>query len=229
MSVRASLAALAVVVGTVFVVGCAQTSSPTSPSSSPTSPSSLVPSSAERTTVVSHTGSEFALQASTGLGPELAAVRRATAAFHDVANAVAAGYSTEGEPCVESPAGAMGVHAPNPALAASQSLDPNQPEVLLYLPESGGGLRLIGVEYVQAVLLRNPATGQVAPWFASGPWPSTYQVVTPTPQLFGETFQGPMPGHNPSMPWHWDLHVWVWAHNPAGMFAQWNAALHCGE
>jgi hypothetical protein len=43
MSVRASLAAVALVVGTVFVVGCAQTSSPTSPSSSassPTSPSS---------------------------------------------------------------------------------------------------------------------------------------------------------------------------------------------
>ena len=41
MSVRASLAALVVVVGTVFVVGCAQTPSPTSPSSSaPTSLSS---------------------------------------------------------------------------------------------------------------------------------------------------------------------------------------------
>src|SRR5689334_12846612 len=34
MSVRASLAAVAVVVGTVFIVGCAKTSSPTSPSSS---------------------------------------------------------------------------------------------------------------------------------------------------------------------------------------------------
>jgi hypothetical protein len=37
MSVRASLAAVAVVVGTVFVVGCAQTSSPASPSSSASS------------------------------------------------------------------------------------------------------------------------------------------------------------------------------------------------
>ena len=54
-----------------------------------------------------------------------------------------------------------------------------------------------------------------------------YIVVTPTPQLFGQTFQGPMPGHVPGMPWHWDLHVWVWANNPSGMFAQWNPALSC--
>ncbi len=24
------------------------------------------------------------------------------------------------------------------------------------------------------------------------------------------------------MPNHWDLHVWAWAHNPNGMFAQFN-------
>jgi hypothetical protein len=88
-------------------------------------------------------------------------------------------------------------------------------------------MRLVGVEYVQPVLLRNPETGVVAPWFAQGPWPANYIVVTPTPQLFGQTFQGPMPGHVPGMPWHWDLHVWVWANNPSGMFAQWNPALSC--
>ena len=38
MSVRPSLAAVAVVVGAVFAVGCAQTSSPTGPSSSVSSP-----------------------------------------------------------------------------------------------------------------------------------------------------------------------------------------------
>jgi len=45
MSVRPSLAAVAVVVGALFVVGCAETSSPTSPSSSISSASSAVPSS----------------------------------------------------------------------------------------------------------------------------------------------------------------------------------------
>jgi hypothetical protein len=51
--------------------------------------------------------------------------------------------------------------------------------------------------------------------------------VTPTPQLFGRTFDGPMPGHVPGMPWHWDLHVWVWANNPSGVFEQWNPAISC--
>lgn len=160
------------------------------------------------------------------VGPDLAAVRAATARFHAVDDAAAAGY-VFGEPCVESPAGAMGRHTPNAALIGSQSLDPEQPEVLLYLSKPGGGLRLIGVEYLQVVLLRNTTTGAVGPWFSSAPWPATYQVVTPTPQLFGQTFRGPMPGHNPAMPWHWELHAWVWAHNPSGMFAQWNPSLSC--
>lgn len=160
------------------------------------------------------------------LGPELAGVRRATAKFHNPDAAVAAGY-VFGEPCVSSPAGAMGIHVPNPALTATQTLDPALPEVLLYAEKPGGGLKLIGVEYVQAVLVRNPATGQVSPWFSASPWPSNYQVITPTPQLFGQTFDGPMPGHSPTMPWHWDLHVWVWEHNPNGMFAEWNPSVSC--
>lgn len=163
-----------------------------------------------------------------GLGPELAAVRRGTAVFHEVERAIGAGYADPSVGrCDASPAGVMGIHSGNPALIQSQALDPAQPEVLLYLPKEGGGFRLIGVEYLQPVLLRNPETGVVAPWLAQTPWPANYVVVTPTPQLFGQTFQGPMPGHVPGMPWHWDLHVWVWADNPSGMFAQWNPALSC--
>jgi hypothetical protein len=172
--------------------------------------------------------SGIALQGNPALGPELAAVQRATALFHQVERAAAAGYvDPTGGHCDESPAGAMGIHSANPALIQSQALEPEHPEVLLYLPTEGGGMRLIGVEYLQPVLLRNPETGAVAPWLPQEPWPSNYVVITPTPQLFGQTFQGPMPGHVPSMPWHWDLHVWVWANNPSGMFAQWNPALSC--
>ena len=83
------------------------------------------------------------------------------------------------------------------------------------------------MEYLQPVLLRNTDTGEVAPWFPQGPWPSTYEVVNPTPSVLGQTFQGPMPGHVPGMPWHWDLHVWIWAPNPSGTFAQWNPRLSC--
>lgn len=159
---------------------------------------------------------------------ELRAVRDATWAFHDFNAAVAAGYRTPvGEPCVETAAGAMGVHSANQQLIGNPALDPAQPEILLYLPTGGGKYALIGVEYLQLLLLRNTQTGQVAPWFAPDPWPSTFAVVNPAPSLFGETFQGPMPGHVPGMPWHYDLHVWAFSENPSGRFAQWNPSLSC--
>jgi hypothetical protein len=168
------------------------------------------------------------LSASDADGAALAAVRQATAAFHDVDKAIAAGYLTPvGGHCDESPAGVMGVHSANPALLQTSALIPTQPEVLLYLPSGGGNYRLIGVEYIQTVLLRNTQTGQVAPWFSQDPWPAQYVLVNSTPSLFGQNFQGPMPGHVPGMPWHYDLHVWTWAPNPSGMFAQWNPALEC--
>jgi hypothetical protein len=57
-------------------------------------------------------------------------------------------------------------------------------------------------------------------------------MVPPTvdnaaPVLFGRVFDGPMPGHAPGMPWHYDLHVWVWKHNPGGIFAQFNPTVSC--
>lgn len=47
------------------------------------------------------------------------------------------------------------------------------------------------------------------------------------PTLFGRAFDGPMLGHGPGMPVHYDQHVWLWKHNPNGMFAQWNPTLSC--
>ncbi len=165
---------------------------------------------------------------SPGGAPALAAVRRATAAFHDVDKAIAAGYpSPVGGHCDEIAAGAMGIHSANPALLQNQALVAEQPEVLLYLPSGDGNYRLVGVEYVQTLLLRNTQTGQVGPWFSPNPWPAHYVLVNSTPSMFGQTFQGPMPGHVPGMPWHYDLHVWIWRPNPSGMFAQWNPSISC--
>ena len=42
------------------------------------------------------------------------------------------------------------------------------------------------------------------------------------PSLFGEPFDGPMEGHEPGQPVHYDLHAWMWRHNPAGELAQFN-------
>jgi hypothetical protein len=47
------------------------------------------------------------------------------------------------------------------------------------------------------------------------------------PSNLGHAFDGPMPGHEPGIPVHYDLHAWVWRHNPAGGFAAWNSNVHC--
>lgn len=36
-----------------------------------------------------------------------------------------------------------------------------------------------------------------------------------------------MPGHNPVMPIHYDLHVWVAEVNPSGLFPPFNPAVSC--
>ena len=43
----------------------------------------------------------------------------------------------------------------------------------------------------------------------------------------GIPFDGPMAGHAPGMPMHYDLHVWAWRANPAGTFEEWNPHVHC--
>jgi len=56
------------------------------------------------------------------------------------------------------------------------------------------------------------------------------QVTTERPQLFGRPFDGPMDGHQPIMPEtlrHWDLHVWLWSENSAGVFSSTNPAVRC--
>jgi hypothetical protein len=180
-------------------------------------------------------GADASLSSTAGAGATgggsaaFAGLRQATAAFHDVSAAVAAGYlPPHANECVASPAGAMGVHAVHPPLLSDQTIDPLRPEVLLYLPKNGGGFRLVGVEYLQTVLVRNKATGAVSPWFAPTPWPSAeYDAVTQRPSAFGQAFDGPMAGHEPGQPWHYDLHVWAWAPNPSGDFAQFNPRLSC--
>jgi hypothetical protein len=103
----------------------------------------------------------------------------------------------------------MGVHAANQGLIRAGVLDPLRPNVLLYMPRKDGSLDLIGVEYMRVDADQNLET--------DGDRPS----------LFGHAFQGPMLGHNPTMPIHYDLHVWVVDNNPSGTFAQFNPDFHC--
>ena len=142
------------------------------------------------------------------LPPEVQQVRAAVARFHSVDEAIAAGYFAA-SPCEESPAGAMGIHFINPALFGPGN-DPSNPEILLYLPKLNGNLQLVGVEYFQVDADQNLDTN------------------ADRPSIFGQVFDGPMVGHAPGMPIHYDLHVWLAEANPAGLFAIWNPALSCG-
>ena len=56
--------------------------------------------------------------------------------------------------------------------------------------------------------------------------------VKERPELFGQTFDGPMAGHHPLMPTaltHYDLHVWLWKENPAGLFSPTNPDVKCPQ
>jgi hypothetical protein len=83
-----------------------------------------------------------------------------------------------------------------------------RPEILVYEPH-GDQRRLVAVEYFRA-----DADGRL-------------DTDDDRPYLFGRGFDGPMEGHEPGMPVHYDLHAWVWKHNPAGTFAQFNTRVSC--
>lgn len=142
---------------------------------------------------------------------ELAGVRRATAKYHDVNEALADGFVSTIE-CVEEPGtGAMGIHYVNFGRIMDPGLNPAEPEVLLYLA-TDDGFRLVGVEYLLAI---------------GPPGAPVPDNPPPAPSLFGRTFDGPMPGHGPDQPPHYELHVWLWQANPSGVFASWNPNLSC--
>jgi hypothetical protein len=135
------------------------------------------------------------------LNRQLAALRQATAAFHDFDRAKEAGYGAEITPCwYHRERGAQGYHYGRPGLIGDGAVALLQPELLQYEPKRGGGMRLVGVEYIV------PA----ADWKGESP-----------PALLGQEF------HLNARLGIYALHVWLWRDNPDGMFADWNPAVSC--
>jgi hypothetical protein len=149
------------------------------------------------------------------LSPELQRVRAGLERYQDPLVAVREGYFSTvacvefrkgGEGTVEYAPGGMGVHFLNLQLLGP-ALDPAKPQVLIYEPV-GDRLRLAAAE-----------------WFVP-----TDVAGGKRPTIFGQELQGPMEGHEPLQPkglHHYDLHVWLWKHNPAGVYAPTNAAVKC--
>lgn len=141
------------------------------------------------------------------LSPDLAKARAALEKYQDPLVAVRDGYfSTVG--CVHYADGGMGVHFLNVGLI-SPAPDPLKPQILVY-EQDGTKLRLAAAEWFVPL-----ATG-----------------VKERPTLFGQPFDGPMEGHEPLMPadlHHYDLHVWLFKENPAGMFKAINPNVKCAD
>ncbi|HET9457901.1 MAG TPA: hypothetical protein VFO78_11195, partial [Candidatus Limnocylindrales bacterium] len=119
----------------------------------------------------------------------VAELRQATKQFHDVGAAGPAGYApfyicTDNEGL----GAAMGQHYADVSKVVDPTIDPLDPEVLVYEPKPGGGLRLVAVEYVVFQ----------ADWDALHPNP---------PQLFGRTFSAIPAGNRYGLPDFYELHV----------------------
>lgn len=140
---------------------------------------------------------------------ELAAVRAATAKYHNLSAALADGYQLGYRGvvtgCISHPtAGAMGYHYFNWAKMDDPAIVEGDPEVLVYHTAGDGKLVLGAVEWVVHKPLWEQA-GNTAP-----------------PVVFGQALHV----LNPVLNWY-IAHAWVWTHNPAGMFADWNPEVSC--
>ncbi|MFF3452127.1 hypothetical protein ACFYXJ_33865 [Streptomyces sp. NPDC002667] len=112
--------------------------------------------------------------------------------------------------CSSDPAGhgSMGYHYFNESRYGS--LDPAKPSALLFEDGKDGKRKLAGVEWIVLDSDQNMKT------------------TKDRPSMFGgQKFDGPMPGHYPGMPIHYDLHVWLWKQNPNGLFDRWNPRVKC--
>jgi hypothetical protein len=155
--------------------------------------------------------------ATSGGQSDLAATRAATARFHNLHAAEAAGYSvlvadTAGLTCIAEPGmGAMGFHYLDPTLLDG-SISATAPELLVYAPGPDGRLRLVALEYL---VLK-------ADWDAAHGGPDAAP-----PSLFGQTFNFTPAGNRFGLPDFYSLHAWIWDPNPSGMFAMWNPRVNC--
>jgi hypothetical protein len=140
-----------------------------------------------------------ALPASAGAGGQatLADVRAATAQYHDVPTAEAAGYG-KALPCFDLPGvGGMGQHYIKGSLIGAT--DPLQPAAMVYPIDANGQYHLGAVEWIV---------------------PRTADNYNTPPELFNTQFTAVTVNDTPL----WVLHAWIWQPNPAGMFQNYNPA-----
>jgi hypothetical protein len=140
--------------------------------------------------------------------------KSATARFHDVDQARAAGYSATvadkaGLTCIAQPGeGAMGIHMLKPELLFGDgTIDAANPELLVYERRNDGSMKLVALEYLVFK----------SEWKGEG-----------RPSLFGQEFDEIKADNRYGIPESWALHAWIWKPNPSGMLYAWNPRVDCG-
>ena len=134
---------------------------------------------------------------------DIAEIRKATAQFHRIEIAKAAGYDLRPglDHCFNSPGvGAMGYHYINTDML-DLTVDLLHPEAMVYVP-SPNGLQLGAVEYIV------PAEA----------WDDEHDEL---PMLLGQTF------HLNKTLGVYVLHAWIWKNNSSGIFEDWNPKVSC--
>lgn len=145
-----------------------------------------------------------------------AVAKAATAVFHRVEEATDRGYALPPAPaplheCISAQdgPGAMGLHFINQHNVSDTVLDPARPAALVYEPTRNGRLRLVAAEYVVFA----------AAWDEKHPGRP--------PRLFGRELTLVAEPNRYQLPAFYQVHAWLWRHNPHGRFADHNPRVSC--
>lgn len=152
-------------------------------------------------------GATSSLQETTS--PLVKVVREATERFKDVAVADNAGYKLAFGCVTGGDSGAMGLHYVNFPLVLDGEIDAARPEIVIYEPSPGGGVNLIGADYL---VLADA-------WDAKHP--------DSPPELMGQLFHYFEAPNRFKLPPFYTLHVWAWKANPTGTFVNWHSNVSC--
>lgn len=136
---------------------------------------------------------------------QLASLRAYASGMHTVDLAARGGFDAPITGCLDSPPlGGMGFHYANlDRLFDTSPPAVLEPEILVFPRAQNGQQQLGAVEYFI-------------------PYGEDYPQAGSPPVLFGQAFS------RNDAAGGWMLHVWLWNHNPDGMFATWNPTVSCG-
>lgn len=136
----------------------------------------------------------------------IAASRSAAERYYDIEAAKLDGYEPLFD-CTDAGAdGAMGQHFINTAFATDGQVVVDQPDVLMYEPQPDGSMHLVALEYI----------------VFQSQW-----AEAEAPQLMGRELQLKDHVGTHLVDPFYEIHVWHWRSNPAGLTADYNAEVSC--